>query len=173
MLDCVLRGCRALPVFACAIALGVSAAFATDAPAGGDEADAEKIDYKTLKSPVPYSEKSIARGKMLFMRQCTECHGKDGKAQIDVIADASDLTSPKTYYSGTSEGEIFRSIKKGAGVSMPPFEAKIKKDEDIWHLVNFTMSLWPKSEQPELVKADEAEKDNEAQDNTEPEADEG
>ena len=170
----LLRGVRALPVLAVVLVLSASAAFAADAPAAGDTPeDGEKIDYKTLKSTVPYSEKSIARGKTLFMRQCTECHGADGKAQIDVIADASDLTQPKFYYSGSTPGEVFRSIKKGAGVAMPPFEAKIKKDEDIWHLVNFTMSLWPKSEQPELVKADEAEKDDEAQDDSEPDADEG
>ncbi len=113
---------------------------------------AESVDFKTLKSPVSYSSASIAKGKALYLRYCTECHGADGKAQIDVIADATDLTEPEAYYSGTSEGEVFHSIRDGAGVAMPPFSFQIKEEVDIWHLVNFIRSLWPTDQQPALAK---------------------
>ena len=43
-------------------------------------AKAEEAKFQSVKSPVPYSAKSIARGKMMYQRFCTECHGKDGKA---------------------------------------------------------------------------------------------
>ena len=107
-----------------------------------------KEEARKLKSPVPYSKDSIARGKTLYTRNCTECHGADGKSQVDVIADATDLTNPKAWKSGISEGEIFRSIRDGAGEAMPPFVDKVRKEEDLWHMVNYVRSLWPDSARP-------------------------
>jgi len=107
-------------------------------------------EAKKLKSPVPFSKASIARGKILFTRECTECHGPDGKSLVDVVANATDLTDPKAWNSGTSEGEIFRSIRDGAGEAMPPFADKLTKEEDLWHMVNYLRSLWPESARPKL-----------------------
>ena len=107
-------------------------------------------EAKKLKSPVPFTKESIAQGRTLFARKCTACHGNDGKAQVDVVANATDLTDPKVWGSGTSEGEIFRSIRDGAGDTMPPFKSQIHKEEDLWHLVNFIRSLWPESMRPKL-----------------------
>lgn len=107
-------------------------------------------EAQKLKSPVPYTKNSIARGRVLFMNDCTGCHGNDGKAQVDVIADATDLTDPKVWKSGYSEGEIFRSIRDGAGLAMPPYNKQIRKEEDFWHLVNFIRSLWPENMRPKL-----------------------
>jgi mono/diheme cytochrome c family protein len=116
---------------------------AQDKPLTRDEA-------KLLKSPVPYTKASIARGRILYTNDCTGCHGNDGKAQVDVIADATDLTEPKLWKSGTTEGEIFRSIRDGAGISMPPYKNQIQNPEDLWHLVNFIRSLWPEAQRPKL-----------------------
>ena len=106
-------------------------------------------EAKKLKSPVAYTKASIARGKLLYTRDCTECHGADGKSLVDVIANATDLTDPKAWSSGTSEGEVFRSIRDGAGEAMPPFSDK-QKDEDLWHLTNYVRSLWPEASRPKL-----------------------
>jgi mono/diheme cytochrome c family protein len=105
---------------------------------------------KMLTSPISFTKESITKGRTLFARYCTECHGSDGKSQVDVIANATDLTEPKLYRSGTTEGEIFRSIRDGAGESMPPFKSQISKEEDIWHMVNFIRSLWPEEMRPKL-----------------------
>ena len=105
-------------------------------------------DAKKLKSPIPYSKKSIDRGRVVYSQNCTSCHGTDGKAEVAVIAEATDLTSPKLYKNGTTEGEIFRSIRDGAGDQMPPFKSQIDKEEDLWHLVNFVRSLWPPAMRP-------------------------
>jgi len=110
-------------------------------------------EVRKLKSPVPFSKTSIARGKVLYARACTECHGADGKSLVDVVANATDLTQPKAWKSGTSEGEIFRSIRDGAGEAMPPFADKVSKDEDIWNMVNYLRSLWPDSARPKLVES--------------------
>ena len=93
-------------------------------------------------SPVPYSDASIAEGATLFQRYCTECHGDDGRAQVDVISDATNLTEPDEYYSGASPQAIHDSISSGAGVAMPAFAPQLKQPEDVWHLVNFIRSLW-------------------------------
>ncbi len=116
------------------------------APAESEEA----IDYATLENPVPYTDTSIKRGRTIYMRYCTECHGPDGKALIDIIADAMDLTAPIRWLNGTAPGEVFRSIKEGAGVAMPPFKMQIRRDDDLWHMVNFVQSLWPADKRPEL-----------------------
>lgn len=106
---------------------------------------------RKLKAAVPFTKASIARGKILYARECTECHGADGKSQVDVIANATDLTNPKAWKSGTTAGEVFRSIRDGAGEAMPPFAEKVPKDEDLWNIVNYVRSLWPESARPKLA----------------------
>jgi len=112
---------------------------------------------KELRSPVRYSKQSIARGRITFSRNCTACHGADGKAQLDLVGNATDLTDPKVWQSGTAEGQIFRSIRDGAGNGMAPFKTQLHEERDIWDLVNFIRSLWPESARPKL-KEDEATK---------------
>jgi mono/diheme cytochrome c family protein len=36
---------------------------------------------------------------------------------------------------------------------MPPFAEKVSKEEDLWHLVNYTRNLWPDSARPKLEKS--------------------
>ena len=119
-----------------------------DAPAKLSRPDAQK-----LKSPVAYSKKSINRGRVVFMQNCTSCHGENGKAEGSLIADATDLTAPKLYKSGSSEGEIFHSVRDGAGDQMPAFKSQLDSETDIWNLVNFIRSLWPESVRPTVQDA--------------------
>jgi mono/diheme cytochrome c family protein len=126
------------------IALLALAALA-DAPAKLTRDDAGK-----LKSPVAYTKKSINQGRATFLQNCTSCHGEDGKAEGSLIASATDLTSPNLYKSGTTEGEIFRSIRDGAGDQMPAFKSQLASETDIWNLVNFIRTLWPESMRPKL-----------------------
>ena len=131
----------------CIIALLTLAAFAlvADAPAKLTRDDAAK-----LKNPVAYTKKSINAGRATFLQNCTSCHGEDGKAEGSLIASATDLTTPSLYKSGTSDGEIFRSIRDGAGDQMPAFKSQLASESDIWNLVNFIRSLWPESMRPAL-----------------------
>ena len=85
---------------------------------------------------------SVERGGQLFLQYCTECHGRDGRAQIDVISDATDLTYPADYYNGSTDQDIFTSIANGAGVAMPGWRAQLGSDEAVWDLVAFIKSLW-------------------------------
>ena len=92
-------------------------------------------------APVAADEASLARGAQLFQQFCTECHGRDGRAQVDVISDATDLTDPEAYYSGTTDQDIFNSIANGAGVAMPAWRSQLGSDEAIWDVVGFIRSL--------------------------------
>ena len=120
-----------------------SVSVSQDSPAATAQAAA-----KELKSPVPVTKDSISAGRKLFATYCTRCHGNDGKAQLDVVANATDLTAPIVYSHGTSPGEIYRSISDGAGLAMPPFKTALTKEEDRWHLVNFVRNLWPSDKRP-------------------------
>ncbi|MEI7931812.1 MAG: c-type cytochrome [Alphaproteobacteria bacterium] len=104
---------------------------------------------RALKNPVPFTRESIAAGRLLyFSNGCTNCHGADGKALIDILANATDLTDPKFWNYGTEPGQIFKSLRDGWGASMPPFKGTISKETDLWNLVNFIQSLWPADRQP-------------------------
>ena len=105
-------------------------------PLNGEEKTGDR------ENPVPVTAESLDRGRFLYQQHCTACHGADGRARVDVVSDATDLTDPDAYYSGASEAEIFNSIRNGAGLSMPPWSFQITDDRDIWHLVNFIESLW-------------------------------
>lgn len=105
---------------------------------------------KKLKNPIPFTKKSISEGHEIFLRNCVGCHGPDGKSQIDVVANATDLTDPTAYRNGTSDGEMFRTIRDGAGDSMPSFKSQFDKESDLWLLVNFIHSLWPEKSRPPL-----------------------
>ena len=128
-----------LVLIAGAPSLAASQQVAADAPPLSVDA------AKALKSPVPETSDSIARGKRLYQTHgCANCHGADGKALIEVVANATDLTDPSVWKNGTAEGLVFRSIRDGAGLAMPPFKTEVTEQEDLWHLVNFVRSLWPK-----------------------------
>jgi mono/diheme cytochrome c family protein len=95
-------------------------------------------------NPVPATKESIAAGKRIFMQNCTQCHGADGRARADFAGGgATDLTQPSLYKHGTSDAEIFRSISDGAGLGMPAFKVEMSDKADIWSLVNFIHTLWP------------------------------
>ena len=101
-----------------------------------------------LRNPVPYSKESIARGKAVYLPNCQLCHEEDGRARGSAIAVAADLTDPDRWKYGTSDGQIFSTIKNGGGDNMPPFKGDLK-DQEIWDLVNFIRNIGPESKRPQ------------------------
>ncbi len=95
------------------------------------------------QADIPYSAESVQTGQQLFMLNCTSCHGNDGKATVNFVADATNLTTPDQWRGGNSKQHIFDAIKSGQAVDMPAFEWILNDEEEIWHLVNFVLSLWP------------------------------
>jgi mono/diheme cytochrome c family protein len=115
---------RTIPVLAFSVVLGAQPA-------------------STLKNPVPATAESIAAGKQLYTRSCAPCHGISGQGGPgnDLIPAAPDLTDA-AWDHGSSDGEIFVSVKEGIGpeFNMTPFKDRLK-DEDIWNIVNYVRSL--------------------------------
>ena len=84
-----------------------------------------------MANPSPFTAASIKQGEKAYLRLCQNCHGKDGRALDNFDFEATDLTAPERYLYGTSDGEIFFSIKEGAGYDMPAFNKELE-DEQIW-----------------------------------------
>jgi mono/diheme cytochrome c family protein len=100
---------------------------------------------------VPTSPESIAKGRALYMRLCLECHGRDGRSQVEVISDATDLTEPLLYRNGNTDAAVDASILDGAGSGMPAYRAELKSDSDAGDMRNFIKSLWPVAQPPPVV----------------------
>jgi mono/diheme cytochrome c family protein len=131
---------------------------------------AEQADALVLpkKSRTPDSPESRERGRKLFVSdvaKCAQCHGPAGRGDGPQTEDYQlipgstkkfekpglfdiwdhpikprDLTSG-IYRGGRRPLDIYRRIYSGIkGTPMPPFGAALK-DEEIWDLVNYAMSL--------------------------------
>lgn len=98
------------------------------------------------QADIPYTPESVAQGQKLFLMNCTSCHGSDGKATVNFVSDATNLTDPANWRGGNTRAHAFTAIKGGQAVDMPAFEWILDSDEEIWHLTNFVISLWPEAE---------------------------
>jgi mono/diheme cytochrome c family protein len=102
-------------------------------------------DAAKMKNPAPASAESIASGRALYDRHCSECHGDTGKG--DGMAGESLDERPSNladanWEHGSTDGEIFVVIRDGAGPKseMKPFGKKIP-ERQIWDVVNFVRTL--------------------------------
>ena len=100
-------------------------------------------DAARIKNPVAATPESVSEGKRLYTRHCASCHGSnaEGGAGNDLIPAAPDLTG-KAWKHGSTDGEIFSSIKNGVppDLNMIGFGDQLK-DADIWNVVNYLRSL--------------------------------
>lgn len=110
-------------------------------------------DAAALKNPVKATAASIAKGKTLFAKNCATCHGPKadgdtptGKALNPPAANLTDTT----WKHGSSDGEIFTAITKGAtGTGMSSYE-KVIPEKDRWNLTNYLKSLAPKKTEAKI-----------------------
>jgi len=105
-----------------------------------------------VRAPLPYTTRSIARGKQFYLLHCVECHDQDGRGlnRRDFNGTPpADLTDPDAWVYGTSPEAIFASIHNGTKDDMPGYKDKLQ-DEQIWHVVNFVRSLWPEAKRPKV-----------------------
>ena len=93
-------------------------------------------------SAVAYSKSAAVRGKSFYLINCQQCHDADGRALANIDFIAADLTAPGTWYYGTTPLHIFRSIKFGAGLEMPPFKDSLD-DATIWQIVAHVLNIGP------------------------------
>ncbi|MFQ5882197.1 MAG: c-type cytochrome [Candidatus Methylomirabilales bacterium] len=104
--------------------------------------------------PFPSSPESISRGRQLYREAgCVECHGEGGRGdgeKADTLQDyrglsipAADVTNLTSFKCGNTPVDIYRGILTGLnGTPMPSYqEAFPGGDQEIWHLVNYILSL--------------------------------
>ena len=101
----------------------------------------------TEPSALVYSKSAAVRGKSFYLINCQQCHDADGRALANIDFIAADLTAPDTWYYGTTPLHIFRSIKFGAGLEMPPFKDSLD-DEIIWQIVAHVLDIGPTELRP-------------------------
>ena len=106
---------------------------------------------RNLKNPVRYSAEMVREGRKTYLRLCQYCHGADGRAQANPDFEAPSLRDPRQWRYGDSDGEVFVSIRDGAGHEMPPFGKQLGAD-DIWLLVHYVRSIGPKEFRPDSAE---------------------
>lgn len=123
------------------LSLGLTAAAAGQSEASGSTGP-EDDQAVAAVNPTPYTPAAEKRGRTHYLRNCQICHGFDGRALENIDFEATDLTDPERWRFGTTDGDLFRSTKFGAGLDMPPFEAELD-DTEIWELVHYLRSIGP------------------------------
>jgi mono/diheme cytochrome c family protein len=113
-------------------------------------------DAQQLKNPVSGTPESLAAGATTYAKYCAVCHGATGRGDGKLAAAmaayngayAADLTDG-VWQHGSSDGEIFVSIRDGIGPEfvMGPWKGKIP-DQEIWNLVNYVKTLGPENKSP-------------------------
>ena len=98
-------------------------------------------------SPLAESKVAAVAGKSHYLINCQQCHDADGRALANIDYIAADLTAPDSWYYGTEPLHIFRSIKFGAGLEMPPFKDSLD-DETIWQIVTHVLNIGPREHRP-------------------------
>jgi len=99
---------------------------------------------RELANPIHADDaKAVARGKVLFSRFCSPCHGADGASRGRVVERG--FPPPPSLHSarlaGMAGGQIFHILTYGQG-NMPPYATQITR-EDRWRVILFLRSLQP------------------------------
>ncbi len=112
---------------------------------GAERPSAEEASK--LRNPVAYSAAVAKEGRKTYLRLCQYCHGADGRAQANPDFEAPSLRDPNQWRYGRTDGELFVSVRDGAGHDMPPFGKQLT-DDQVWELVHYVRSIGPAELRP-------------------------
>jgi mono/diheme cytochrome c family protein len=103
---------------------------------------ADLLRSALLRNPIARSAVSIARGRLLFEKNCAVCHGAEGRGDGAAATalprrpdDLSKIAPPPIF----PDGVVAYRIANGVG-TMPAFRSTLSENE-IWDLLNFIRSL--------------------------------
>lgn len=115
------------------------------------ERELADLGIRTIAIPGEYADMrrptgpaiSAAKGKEIYNVQCAQCHGLDGKSQVDLgrnmYPPALDLSSQRVR--SKSDGQLFWLVAHGVNLSgMPGWSDKFggaNTDEEIWSMIQY------------------------------------
>jgi len=120
-------------------ALGIGAIISADLNADDAKPEEWKAPARAArkKNPVPVDDKSLARGQVVYAKECLSCHGEQGKgngpAAKDLNPKPRDLSTPKIWEQ--TDGALFWKLTEGKK-PMPTFEKSLS-EEDRWNVINY------------------------------------
>jgi copper transport protein len=91
----------------------------------------------TAGNPIPATKDSIDKGRVLFMNNCTKCHGESGRGDGPLAASLP--IPPANLYDHIPyhpDQFFFGVMTKGLGGVMPAFE-NVLSETDRWNILNF------------------------------------
>nr|UXE45359.1 hypothetical protein Hi04_10k_c4711_00005 [uncultured bacterium] len=105
----------------------------------------------SASNPAAATPDAIATGKRLYDANCAACHGNRAQGAVKAGITISileeqrgkqppDLTDDQWDH-GSSDGEIFTSIKRGLPPSMMPGFGGALSDDDIWRIVHYLRTV--------------------------------
>ena len=94
-------------------------------------------EAKKIKNPIKATKASIQRGKEIYEKKCTLCHGDkgDGKGPASAGLNPKPTNFKDSHGEKMTDGEHFWKITTGRG-GMPSF-AKDLTEEERWYVVNY------------------------------------
>jgi mono/diheme cytochrome c family protein len=109
-------------------------------PLGGVEALADRDEVEDARPPAPFESVAEARGKLLFARLCTPCHGVEGRGDGPVSSQFPPAPNLRhVSICRRSDGYLYGTLTAG-GKAMPPMREGTSS-RDRWDLVAFVRAL--------------------------------
>ncbi|CAI2718532.1 c-type cytochrome [Nitrospina watsonii] len=112
--------------------------------------------HKVIDVPEPpaFTLESKERGRQLFIKTCSGCHGvegrSDGESTHKIVNIGKDQLRPRNltqswlFRRSANRKELFQTLRTGLSLTaMPRLSPRVYSDETVWDLVNYTYTLSP------------------------------
>jgi mono/diheme cytochrome c family protein len=94
-------------------------------------------EAKKMKNPVKVTKASIQKGKEIYEKKCSLCHGEkgDGKGPTSAGLNPKPTNFKESHGEKMTDGEHFWKMITGKG-PMPSFRNDLTEEER-WHVINY------------------------------------
>ncbi len=97
-----------------------------------------------VENPIPPTEESLARGRVIYQQHCQVCHGVRGRGDGPAAASLRPPPADLAYHVYQHpDGQFFAWLTRGIpGTAMSAFAATLS-EEDRWHVLNYINTFAP------------------------------